>query len=207
MQILVALMGILAVAIVLRDSFETIILPRRVSARFRVSKIFYRATWKPWKAVGRRLPPSDWRETFLSTYGPLSLIGLFVLWGGILIAGFSALLWAAGFDVNLSGPGNLYVSGTTFTTLGIGDFTPHTDLARFISMVDEWAGSPPSAGDLLRRAAESGEMDELIPLMGRYETWTAELLESHLSYQVLSYFRSQHENQSWVAALTAIMDF
>src|SRR6266851_1453384 len=214
MQILVALMGILAVAIVLRDSFETIILPRRVSARFRVSKIFYRATWKPWKAVGRRLPPSDWRETFLSTYGPLSLIGLFVLWGGILIAVFSALLWAAGFDVNLSGPGNLYVSGTTFTTLGIGDFTPHTDLARFItvveagtgfgflailisylpvlyqsfsrreiaiSMLDEWAGSPPSAGDLLRRAAESGEMDELIPLMGRY--------------------------QSWVAALTAIMDF
>ncbi len=126
MQILVALLGILAVAIVLRDSFETIILPRRVSARFRVSKIFYRATWRPWKAVGRRLPPSDWRETFLSTYGPLSLIGLFVLWGGILIAGFSALLWAAGFDVNLSGPGNLYVSGTTFTTLGIGDFTPRT---------------------------------------------------------------------------------
>jgi hypothetical protein len=50
-------------------------------------------------------------------------------------------------------------------------------------------------------------MEELIPLMGRWETWTAELLESHLSYQVLSYFRSQHENQSWVAALTAIMDF
>jgi hypothetical protein len=240
MQVLVALLGILAVAVVLRDAFETIILPRRVSARLRVSKIFYQATWRPWRAVGRRLHASDWRETYLSTYGPLSLILLFILWGSILIAGFAALLWAAGFDVNLSGPGHLYVSGTTFTTLGIGDFTPHTDLARFItvveagtgfgflailisylpvlyqsfsrretaiSMLDEWAGSPPSAGDLLRRASESGEMDELIPLMARYETWTAELLESHLSYQVLSYFRSQHENQSWVAALTAIMDF
>jgi hypothetical protein len=43
--------------------------------------------------------------------------------------------------------------------------------------------------------------------MARWEEWTAELLESHLSYQVLSYFRSQHENQSWVAALTAILDF
>jgi hypothetical protein len=239
-QVLVAVIGILLVAVVLRDAFETIILPRRVSARFRVSKIFYRATWRPWRAVGRQLRPSDWRETYLSTYGPLSLILLFVLWGGLLITGFAALLWAAGFDVHLSGPGNFYVSGTTFTTLGIGDFTPHTDLARFItvveagtgfgflailisylpvlyqsfsrrelaiSMLDEWCGSPPSAGDLLRRASESGEMDELIPLMGRYETWTAELLESHLSYQVLSYFRSQHENQSWVAALTAIMDF
>jgi hypothetical protein len=240
MQILVALLGILLVAIVLRDSFETIILPRRVSARLRVSKIFYQVTWRPWRAVARRLRSSDWRETFLSTYGPLSLIALFVLWGAILITGFAALLWAAGFDANLSGLGHIYVSGTTFTTLGIGDFTPHTDLARIltvveagtgfgflavlisylpvlyqsfsrreiaISMLDEWAGSPPSAGDLLRRAAESGEMAELLPLMARWEQWTAELLESHLSYQVLSYFRSQHENQSWVAALTAIMDF
>jgi Ion channel len=240
MQIVAAIVGILLVAIVLRDAFETIILPRRVSARLRVSKIFYQVTWRPWRAAGRRLRSSDWRETYLSTYGPLSLILLFVLWGGILITGFAFLLWASGFDVNLSGPGHLYVSGTTFTTLGIGDFTPHSDLSRFItvveagtgfgflailisylpvlyqsfsrreiaiSMLDEWAGSPPSAGDLLRRASESGEMDELVPLMGRWETWTAELLESHLSYQVLSYFRSQHENQSWVAALTAIMDF
>jgi Ion channel len=240
MQILVALLGILLVAIVLRDSFETIILPRRVSARLRVSKIFYQVTWKPWAAAGRRLRQSAWRETFLSTYGPLSLIALFVLWGAILITGFALVLWAVGFDATLSGPGHLYVSGTTFTTLGIGDFTPHTDLARFvtvieagtgfgflavlisylpvlyqsfsrrevaISMLDEWAGSPPSAGDLFRRAAESGEMAELMPLMARWEEWTAELLESQLSYQVLSYFRSQHENQSWVAALTAIMDF
>src|SRR5229473_3150770 len=106
MHILVALVGILAVAIVLRDAFETIILPRRVSARLRVSKIFYQVTWRPWRAAGRRLHSSDWRETYLSTYGPLSLIALFVLWGGILIAGFAAVLWAAGFDVHLSGPGN-----------------------------------------------------------------------------------------------------
>src|SRR5260370_13036992 len=56
------------------------------------------------------------------------------------MAGFAALLWAAGFDVNLSGPGHLYVSGTTFTTLGIGDFTPHTDLARFLTVVEAGTG-------------------------------------------------------------------
>jgi hypothetical protein len=240
MQILVAVLGIVLVAIVLRDAFETIILPRRVSSRMRVSKIFYQLSWRPWAALGRRMKPGDWRETYLSTYGPLSLLLLFVLWGVILICGFGALLWAAGFDAQVSGANHLYVSGTTFTTLGIGDFTPKTDLARFltvveagtgfgflailisylpvlyqsfsrreiaISMLDEWAGSPPSAGDLFRRATESGEVAELLPLMARWEQWTAELLESHLSYQVLSYFRSQHENQSWVAALTAIMDF
>jgi hypothetical protein len=239
-HIAAALVGILFVFVVLRDTFETIILPRRVSGRVRVSKIFYQVTWKPWAAAGRRMAYGDRRETFLSTYGPISLIFLIVLWGLILITGFALLLWAAGFDASLSGNETMYVSGTTFTTLGIGDFTPKTDLSRLltvveaatgfgflavvisylpvlyqsfsrreiaISMLDEWAGSPPSAGDLLRRAVAAGEIKELIPLMARWEEWTAELLESHLSYQVLSYFRSQHENQSWVAALTAILDF
>jgi hypothetical protein len=240
MHILAALIGVLLVAIALRDAFETIILPRRVSSRMRVSKIFYQLSWKAWAALGRRIKPGDWRETYLSTYGPLSLLLLFALWGFILITGFGSLLWAAGFDAHVSVANHLYVSGTTFTTLGIGDFTPKSDLARFltvveagtgfgflaivisylpvlyqsfsrreiaISMLDEWAGSPPSAGDLFRRATESGEVAELLPLMASWEQWTAELLESQLSYQVLSYFRSQHENQSWVATLTAIMDF
>src|SRR5258705_11816088 len=73
-------------------------------------------------------------------------------------------------------------------------------------MLYELAGSPPSAGELFRRAAQAGAIEELRPLLNRWEEWTAELLESHLSYQVLSYFRSQHENQSWLSALTAIMD-
>jgi hypothetical protein len=240
MHLAASLVGLVLVAVVLRDTFETIILPRRVTGRLRVSKIFYRATWKPWAAIGRRMASGDRRETFLSTYGPLSLIVLIILWGTILVVGFALLLWAAGFDFGGRAPVALYVSGTTFTTLGIGDFTPTTDLSRFltvveagmgfgflavvisylpvlyqgfsrreieISMLDEWAGSPPSAGDLLRRAVAAGEVDSLIPLMAEWERWTAELLESHLSYQVLSYFRSQHENQSWVAALTAILDF
>jgi hypothetical protein len=239
MVLLAALIGFALVAVALSDTFQTIILPRRVSG-VTVSKVFYQLTWKPWAAVGRRMPPSDRRETFLSTYGPISLLVLIVLWGAMLIAGFALILWAAGFSASLTGPQHLYVSGTTFTTLGIGDFIPKTDLARFvtvveagtgfgflaivisylpvlyqgfsrreteISMLDEWAGSPPSAGELLRRAVRFDAVDELRPLLTRWEQWTAELLESHLSYQVLSYFRSQHENQSWVAALTAIMDF
>src|SRR6202171_3794822 len=240
MQFAAALVGLVLVGVVLRDSFETIILPRRVAGRLRVSKIFYQATWKPTAAIARRMPAGERRESFLGTYGPVSLIFLIILWGAILITGFALLLWAAGFNFGPDATTGLYVSGTTFTTLGIGDFAPTTPLARVvtvaeagtgfgflavvisylpvlyqsfsrretaISMLDEWAGSPPSAGDLMRRAVESGELDELLPLMSRWEQWTAELLESHLSYQVLSYFRSQHENQSWVAALTAILDF
>ncbi len=238
MQILAALIGLVFVLGVLRDAFETIILPRRVSG-VRLSKVFYRASWRPVAAIARRMPIGDRRETFLSVYGPLSLLVLLILWGIVLITGFALLMFAANFDGKLSALGQLYVSGTTFTTLGIGDFVPHTDLARVVTVVeagtgfgflavvisylpilyqsfsrremlistlDEWAGSPPSAGDLFRRAVKYGAIDELRPLLTRWEEWTAELLESHLSYQVLSYFRSQHENQSWLASLTAVMD-
>ena len=73
-----------------------------------------------------------------------------------------------------------------------------------ISLLDARAGSPPSAGELLRRYAK--EMGELRQLFSDWERWSAELLESHLSYPVLGYFRSQHARQSWVAALTAMLD-
>jgi hypothetical protein len=75
-----------------------------------------------------------------------------------------------------------------------------------ISLLDARAGSPPSAGELLRRHADSYGQQELSKLLRDWERWSAELLESHLSYPILAYFRSQHSNQSWLAALAAVLD-
>ena len=75
-----------------------------------------------------------------------------------------------------------------------------------ISMLDEWAGSPPSAGELLRRLGEDHSLADLEHFLRDWEEWTAELLERHLSYPILGAFRSQHENQSWVASITMILD-
>jgi len=75
-----------------------------------------------------------------------------------------------------------------------------------ISLLDARAGSPPSAAELLTRAAEGGDPGTLDRLFSDWERWAAEVLESHLSYPVLSYYRSQHSNQSWLGALTVILD-
>ena len=75
-----------------------------------------------------------------------------------------------------------------------------------ISLLDARAGSPPSATEMLRRHAEGRQMEALLPLMQDWEIWASEQLESHLSYPVLTYYRSQHDHQSWLGALTAIMD-
>jgi hypothetical protein len=80
-----------------------------------------------------------------------------------------------------------------------------------ISMLDARAGSPPSAAELLLRLAGRSEdpgVDQKVldDVLRDWERWSAELLESQISYSVLSFFRSQHSNQSWLGALTSILD-
>jgi hypothetical protein len=80
-----------------------------------------------------------------------------------------------------------------------------------ISMLDARAGSPPTATELLVRLAGSSEnpaIDQIVldGVLRDWERWAAELLESHISYPVLSFFRSQHSNQSWLGALTTMLD-
>ena len=239
-----AVAGLILLAVVLWDVFETIILPRRVTRRFRLARAFYKSTWLPWRWISRRLSSSHFRESFLSFFGPLSLLFLFAVWAVGLILAFTILHFAGGSAIIAPGerPGfwtDLYMSGTTFFTLGLGDVTPLTPLARFItvaeagigfgflaivigylpvlytafsrreaniSLLDARAGSPPTAAVLLRRHSQSNSADALVQYLRDWELWAAELMESHLSYPVLCYFRSQHNNQSWLAALSAVLD-
>jgi len=244
MRILATIVGVIFIIGILQDSFETVILPRRVSQRFRLSRMFYTSTWMMWSSLARKMRPGNRREFYLSYFGPLSLIFLLVIWAVILVFAFALIQWGTG--ATLSAPEKdvtfgtyLYLSGTTFITLGIGDVTPLTGMTRFlvtgeaalgfgflalvigyvpviyqsfsrreaeISLLDARAGSPSSATELLRRHYRDQHIEELIQYLQNWERWSAELLESHLSYPVLTYYRSQHERQSWLAALTTILD-
>jgi Ion channel len=75
-----------------------------------------------------------------------------------------------------------------------------------ISLLDARAGSPPSAAEFLLRLAQANNMAAAEGFFAEWERWSGELLESHLSYPVLSYYRSQHDNQSWLAVLTMVLD-
>jgi hypothetical protein len=75
-----------------------------------------------------------------------------------------------------------------------------------VSQLDPRAGSPPSAGALVVRASRGGTWDELDDYLNEWDTWAAELMETHLAYPILAYFRSQHVSQNWLSALTTILD-
>jgi hypothetical protein len=244
LRILAFAAGVACLFIVLLDAFQTIILPRRATGHLRLTRIFYIATWRPWSFLTRRLRNPRKRETVLSFYGPLSLILLLVVWASVMVLGFGLLYFALGSPfvdaAHQAGfQSDLYVSGTTIFTLGLGDVTPQNSWARAlvileagtglgflavvmgyfpvlysafsrrevsISLLDARAGSPPTAAELLRRHSYQGAELALSVLLTEWERWSAELLESHISYPQLCYFRSQHSNQSWLAALTSILD-
>src|ERR1700694_3314204 len=75
-----------------------------------------------------------------------------------------------------------------------------------IVMLDARAGAPPSGVNLLETMAKLGMVDDLPRLFVEWEKWGAEVLDSHLAYPVLAYFRSSHDNESWVSALGAVLD-
>ena len=244
MRIFALIAGILCLLVILLDAFQTIILPRRATGRFRLTRIFYIATWTPWRFLARRLRHPRKRETAFSFYGPLSLILLLVVWAGGLVFAFGLLYFALGSPFNdpAGRPGfrsDLYVSGTTIFTLGLGDVLPQNQWARAlvilesgtglgflavvmgyfpvlytafsrrevsIALLDARAGSPPTAAELMRRHSFDGADQALSVLLIEWERWSAELLESHISYPLLCYFRSQHTNQSWLSALTSMLD-
>src|SRR5438067_11498111 len=91
MKILVAIVGVILIFVVIQDSFESIVLPRRVSRRFRLSRMFYTSTWMLWSSIGRKMRSGNLRELYLSYYGLLSLILMLVV-GVLVILLFFALI-------------------------------------------------------------------------------------------------------------------
>jgi len=244
MNALALVAALLLIGWVLWDAFETILLPRRVPARLRMSRFVLGWLWRAWSAIARAIPRRPRRENFLGFYALFSILSLFIAWASGLVVGFAMVHWAdgsrlAGVQGMTGFAADLYMSGTTFFTLGLGDLSPTSTIARIvtvieagtgfgflalviayvpvlyqafsrrearITMLDEWAGSPPTAAVLLRRWSESHDPNVLTPLLKEWELASAEILESHLSYPILCFFRSQHDNQSWLASLTAILD-
>lgn len=72
--------------------------------------------------------------------------------------------------------------------------------------LDIKAGSIPTAFELMRRHVEAEDFDSLVWLLKDWERTSAELLESMLSFPFTANYRSQHDDQSWLGSLTAMLD-
>ena len=248
MHVLVLIFGMFFLAVVMLDAYQTIILPRRPVRRFRITRLFFLATWKPWRFAASLFRTNKAREQFFSSFGPIALLMLIALWAVMLICGFGLVFFGLGTPLSGAMHGEsaiahlrscLYASGTTLFTLGLGDILPTTHTGRFlvvteagvglayvalvigyvpvlyttfshrevtIALLDARAGSPPTSGELIVRHNFNGGHHALTAVLAEWERWAAEMLETHVSYPILCYYRSQHDNQSWLSAATAVLD-
>lgn len=241
-QIAIGVAGIALLGTVLWDAFQTMLVPRRIGRRIRLTNLFYTLSWRACRELARGIRVASRREGLLGHFAPLSVLLLLVFWASGLIVAFALIHYSVGTLANHGADRFamvLYLSAETFFTLGYGDFTPATMTGRWLSafeagtgfaflgtvigylptmysafsqreteitLMDGLAGSPPTAAEILLRLPETQRTEWLETRMRNWERWSAQLLESTISYPLIAYYRSQHSNQSWLGAVTAMLD-
>ncbi len=242
MDAAIIIVGALLIVWVLSDIFFAVLVPRPVSVRGRVSVMYIRALWPFWRSAGLAMRNVERRDSFLGIFAPFVLISLLALWEACIIVGFALILYGLRGEVKppLQNFGEaFYFAGTSFTTIGFGDFVGATLATRLISilagatglgtvavvltylfsiitsfqrreinvlMTDARAGAPPSGVAFLASYAELEIRPDMSAAFAEMQPWVAGILDSHLSYPILFYFRSTHDNASWIAALGATLD-
>jgi hypothetical protein len=142
---LFAVCGAVLWACVMWDGFATIVLPRTVAPMRRLSGRFYNWTWFLWSHVGRRIRSEDLRLSFLAVYGPLSVMILLIVWASLAVIAFALVYRGCGSRFHEGGAevgfGTLlYMSGSTFLTLGLGDVTSADSLGRMFMVLEAATG-------------------------------------------------------------------
>jgi hypothetical protein len=243
-DILSVVAGTAVIVLVLADVFQSVVVPRAVGRRWRISFVLWSAFWSLWPSLAWTLYAGhdDKREDFLAVFAPFMLVLLLLVWAAGLIFGFGLVFWGlrGGLTPSIQSFGQaFYFSGTSVMTVGFGDLVGKTAGTRFFSIVaavsgfslfsivtaylfllfasfqtreafvvalGARAGTPPSGVNLLCIAGYSETRDDLGRLMIDAQQWAAQLMESHLAYPGLAFFRSSHDYESWVGTLGTLLD-
>jgi Ion channel len=233
--------GLFLIWVALRDIFLSVVLPRAVDRRLRLSAAVNRGLWRFWKLLAKAYHAEDRREAFLGMFAPFTLMAELALWVVVLVWGFGTLLYGLpnAFHGTVTYPSALYFAGASLLTIGYGDITPAGNWARlaalaagasglavvaltasflfsifgafrrresFVVALGARAGSPPSGVGLLAIAGYTSLYGDLSAVFRDGQAWAAELMESHLAYPILAYFRSSHDYESWVTTLGTLLD-
>ncbi len=228
----VFLLGAALVIYTLISAVRTFVLPR--GANVFLTRIVFRAMRGLFWPRMRLADSFEERDKVMALYAPLSLVALPAVWLGFVLAGYMAMFWALGvrpwekafllsgsslLTLGFAPANNLFEMVLAFSeaTIGLGlmalliAYLP-TMYAAFsrreaaVALLAGRAGSPPSAVEWIKRAHRVGWIDRMNEQWAAWESWFAELEESHTSLAPLVFFRSPQPGRSWVTAAGAVLD-
>jgi hypothetical protein len=230
-KVLVFVIGVVVVGRTLMSAIRVFVLPR--ASNEAIARQVFTQMRHLFELIIRGRPYAV-RDRILAYFAPVSLLLLPVVWLGLVLAGFTAIFWALGVEplsdaFRVSGS-SLFTLGfapsagtaedvASFSEAGIGLLllallisylpTMYASFARrelAVSLLEVRADSPPSAIAMIQRFHRLGRMDHLHDQLELWETWFADIAESHTSLAALAFFRSPQRDHSWVNASGAIMD-
>ncbi len=240
-SIVVASAGLLLIALVLWDIFQTVVLPRPAHTRIRLARTLVRVSWPLWRGRAVRKVTNIDQEKILGSYAPALVLILLMAWMALMIVGFGLVVYALRDELSpVPDFGSaLYFAGESVLTIGFGDLSATGGLSRVAAIVagglglgvvalgitylfslygsfqrretlvvrlEPRAGAPPSGVALLETYGARDMRAALPAFFLEWEVWAAEVLDTHVAYPILPYFRSSHDNASWVSALGAVLD-
>lgn len=228
-----AAIGAVIVCITLDSVFRTLVVPRALTSRltYRISRM---AT-KPFGWLSGR-HPDDYgkRDRILALQAPTAILVQLLCWMLLLVLGFGLLLWplgpptladamrqsgsnllTLGFASTVTVPATIVsfleaAAGLIVVALQVG-YLP-TLYAAFnrretlVTRLQSRAGEPAWGPEILARHQVVASVENLAMLYDDWETWAADVAESHSNYRVLIWFRSPHPLRSWIVALLAVLD-
>jgi hypothetical protein len=233
LKVLLFAAGAAVVVLTGLSAVVTVVVPRGLPVR--LTRLVFRLMRPVFERRGRFAKTYEARDHAMALYAPMALMSLPLVWLTLVLAGYTAMFSALGVSplgeaIRTSGSSLLTLGfarldgGTTtalaFTEAALGlillalliTYLPSMYAAfsrreAFVALVAIRAGSPPTAVELLERAARISGLDQLedtlwIPAI----TWFIDVEETHTSLGALTFFRSPQPDRSWVTAAGVILD-
>ena len=227
--------GLILAGMVLKDVFDTVVVPGGSKASLRVAHRLVVVLLPIWKRVRGR------RRGLSTAFAPTMLVSCFIIWMALLAIAFGLMAYAmrAHFEPHLRGFGDaVYLAGSSLVTVGLSQINP-AGLGRWVILgagfcglavmtmavtyllevqqsvarrdtgiikLNTSAGEPPSGLTLLERFAAIRNRGAVHDVLEEARTWCATVRQSHASHPSLIYFQSVGTGSGWPAALGAALD-
>jgi hypothetical protein len=226
-------LGVVVVVLTGASLLFTMVLPRSPRGFERVSVLVNRVVRLAFLGLSRLARTYEGKDALLAPTGPVALVAQLLLWAGGFILGFALMLYSTTHNfgdallqatVSLFTVGAVHAGGPQNSAIDIcagaiwvvvvamqiaylpalyGAFNRRESL---VAMLESRAGVPAWGPEVLVRHQLVAITDTLPEFYAAWETWAADLAESHTTYPVLLLFRSPEPWYSWLVGLLAVLD-